>query len=98
VLKAEKILHVRNEFQDGTLIVIRVWLVPEPVPPSLHGFKYSFFYGRHGERLVLFDNERGKGDHKHIQEVEGPYTFESIEKLVDDFMTAVRAVQAKENR
>jgi hypothetical protein len=27
-------------------------------------FKYSLFYGRPGEVLVLFDNERGKGDHK----------------------------------
>ena len=26
--------------------------------------------------VVLFDNERGKGDHSHIGEVEGPYCFE----------------------
>lgn len=24
---------------------------------------------------MLFDNERGKGDHKHIREVESPYHF-----------------------
>jgi hypothetical protein len=60
---AEKVLEIRNAFQDGTILVIRVWLLPTPVPPSLHRFKYSFFFGRPGGRLVLFDNERGKGDH-----------------------------------
>jgi hypothetical protein len=96
VPKAEKILDVRNEFQNGTLLVIRVWLVPTPVPPSPHRFKYSFFLGRSGERLVLFDNERGKGDHKHIRNVESSYHFESIEKLTADFMATLRAVQAEE--
>jgi hypothetical protein len=95
VPKAEKILDLRNEFQNGTVIVIRVWLVPEPVPPSEHRFKYSFFFGRPGVRLVLFDNERGKGDHKHIREVESDYAFESVEKLTADFLAAVRAVQAE---
>lgn len=94
--EAEKILDVRNEFQDGTLLVIRVWSVPAPVPPSVHRFKYSFFFGRPGVRLVLFDNERGKGDHKHIREIETSYYFESVEKLTADFLAAVRAVQAEE--
>jgi hypothetical protein len=41
----------------AALSYIRVWLVSAPVPPSQHRFKYSFFYGRPGVRLVLFDNE-----------------------------------------
>ena len=94
--KAERIIDVREEYDDGSLLSIRVWRVPSPVPPSRHGFKYSFYYGRPGERLVLFDNERGKGDHKHIREVESSYTFESIEKLVEDFMAAVRVVREEE--
>lgn len=47
-------------------------------------------------RLVLYDNERGKGDHKHIREVETPYMFTTPEALVADFLAAVRAVQAEE--
>ena len=70
VAEGGKILDVRNAFDDGSFLVIRVWRVDDPVPPSSHRFKYSFFYGRPGERLVLFDNERGKGDHVHIGEVE----------------------------
>ena len=94
--KAELILNARNEYENGGILVIRVWLVPVPVPPSVHRFKYSFFYGRSGMRLVLFDNERGKGDYKHVREVESSYVFESVEKLIADFMTTVRAIQDEE--
>ncbi len=94
--KAEKVLDVRNSFEDGTLLVIRVWKLAEPVPPAMHRFKYSFFYGRPGVRLVLFDNERGKGDHKHLREVESVYVFESVENLMNDFLAAVRAVRMED--
>jgi hypothetical protein len=60
-------------------------------------FKYSLFYGRPGELVVLFDNERGKGDHSHIREVEGAYCFETPERLIEDFKAAVRAAR-KEGR
>ncbi len=72
--------------------------VDNPVPPSSHRFKYSFFYGRPGERLVLFDNERGKGDHVHIGEVESRYEFVSVEKLTADFLSEVRRVRSKGER
>ncbi len=74
---------------------MRIWNVPEPVPPSAHRLKYSLFYGKTGARLVLYDNERGKGDHKHVREVETPYVFTSRERLIEDFLTDVRALLAE---
>lgn len=44
-----------------------IWRVPSPVPPSAHRLKYSLFYGRPGVRAVGYDNERGKGDHRHFE-------------------------------
>ncbi|MDA8051230.1 MAG: DUF6516 family protein [Rhodospirillales bacterium] len=64
--------------------------LPSPVPPSRHRFKYSLFYGRADERIVLFDNERGKGDHKHVRGIESSYRFEGPERLIEDFKAAVR--------
>lgn len=64
--------------------------MPSPVPPSRHPFKYSLFYGRAGEPIVLFDNERGKGDHKHIGGVESAYGFKGPEELIEDFKAVVR--------
>ena len=61
---------------------------------SAHRFKYSLFFGRPGVRLVLFDNEAGKGDHTHIREVEASYEFVSVDRLFDDFQAAVAAVRA----
>jgi hypothetical protein len=34
---------------------------------------------------VRYDNERGKGDHRHLGGVEAPYRFRSLERLLADF-------------
>ena len=60
--RAEKLLDERQDYDDGSILALRLWRVPSPVPPATHVFKYALFYGRPGERLVLFDNERGKGN------------------------------------
>jgi hypothetical protein len=71
------------------LIELVVWTVPNPVPPSGHGFKYRLVYVVDGERVVGYDNERGKGDYKHLGGVEVPYRFVDVETLVADFMADV---------
>ena len=48
---------------------------------------------RPGERLVGFDNERGKGDHKHVLGVETTYRFVSITQLLQDFRAEVERVR-----
>jgi Family of unknown function (DUF6516) len=93
VPKAKKESDSTLLFPDGHIMRIRVWEVPEPVPPSEHRFKYACFYGRPGERLVLYDNERGKGDHRHYGAREEAYSFEGIEKLIADFLADVRRIR-----
>lgn len=83
----------RTILPDGSLVCFKVWLVPEPVPPCRHRFKYSLFYGKDGHRLVGYDNERGKGDHKHILGIETPYAFVSETQLIADFLADVKAVR-----
>jgi len=87
---AELIFEDKQVLENGSIVEMRIWRVPSPVPPATHLFKYSLFYGRPGELAVLFDNERGKGDHKHIGEVEVAYRFESPEQLIEDFEAPVR--------
>jgi hypothetical protein len=62
------------------------------VPPSRHRYKYWLFYGRPGERLAGFDNERGKGDHKHVLDMESAYRFTTLEKLLEDFGATIEQV------
>jgi hypothetical protein len=61
-----------------------MWQVPvsEHAP---HGYKYSLVYIVAGERIIGYDNERGKGDHRHYEHVETPYTFAGLRRLVADF-------------
>jgi hypothetical protein len=92
-MKAELLFHKRMEYDDGAMVEMALWRVPKPVPPSTHGLKYSLFYGRPGVREVGYDNERGKGDHRHFQGVESAYPFATVEKLMADFWSDVRRLR-----
>lgn len=94
-MKARLITRFKNVTPEGGVIELVVWRVPERVPPSQHGFKYRAAYAIEGVRVVGFDNERGKGDHCHIQGAERPYKFTSVEQLVEDFIAAVDAARIK---
>ena len=85
----------RRDYPDGTIVQIRIWQIPEPDDERPHGFKYSLFFGRPGERLVGYDNERGKGDHKHIKGLESPYLFTSIDQLFADFRRDIAMVRRR---
>lgn len=94
-MSAERLFHQRIHYDDGAIVEMVIWRVPSSVPPSTHGLKYSLFYGRPGVRDAGYDNERGKGDHRHFQGVETPYAFSSVERLMIDFWSDVRALRGK---
>jgi hypothetical protein len=56
VTKAELLLHQRIDYNDGAIVEMLLWRVPSPVPPSVHGLKYSLFYGRPAAREIGYDN------------------------------------------
>lgn len=87
------LFHQRIDYEDGGIVEMVLWRVPKPVPPTVHGLKYSLFYGSTGVREVGYDNERGKGDHRHFQGVETSYDFGGVEKLMADFWSDVRTVR-----
>lgn len=94
-MKATLIIRDRHILADGAIIEVVIWQVPTPVPPTTHGLKYRLFYGRDGERIVGFDNERGKGDHKHVLGVESPYGFTTLAQLLDDFEAEIVAIRGE---
>jgi hypothetical protein len=95
-MKAELLFAQRIDYDDGAIVEIMLWRVPLPVPPSKHGLKYSLFYGRPGVREVGYDNERGKGDHRHFQGTETAYGFSTVEQLMADFWSDVRTLRGSE--
>ena len=82
---ASLILDRKLLLDDGRIIQIRVWRLPEVDAERPHGLKYSLFFGRAGERIIGYDNEKGKGDHRHYRSREEPYRFSSLEQLIRDF-------------
>ena len=95
-MKAELVTRFRDVTSDGAVIELVVWRVPEAVPPCQHDYKYRAAYVVRGVRVIGFDNERGKGDHCHAFGRELPYTFVSVEQLVEDFIVAVDAARREE--
>ena len=95
-MKAALLLRDRVEFDDGTLAEMVIWQVPEPVEGCTHDYKYRLFFGRENERIVGYDNERPKGDHRHLGPRETPYAFTSVEQLVADFLADVGEWRADE--
>lgn len=77
--------HAKEVRDDGSIVEIVIWELPEPLPPSSHTYKYRLYYGAAGVSRVRYDNERGKGDHRHIDEAEHDYVFVSVEQLLEDF-------------
>ena len=76
---------------DGAIVEMTIWRLPEQTRERQHGLKYSLFYGRAGERIVGYDNEAGKGDHRHYRDREESYAFTNVETLVADFFADLRS-------
>lgn len=84
-------VRVRRMHEDGTIVEIKIWRLPEPSDERPHGLKYSLFYGRPGARVIGYDNEAGKGDHRHVRGREEAYAFVDVERLILHFEADVRA-------
>jgi hypothetical protein len=85
-------------YPDGAIIEMTIWAVSESVSGSTHFLKYSLFYGIPGTRIIGYDNEFGKGDHKHIGGHEEIYLFTTVEQLIADFLSGVDKERKKYER
>ena len=94
-MEAALLQRDRFDFDDGTFVEMVIWRVPSPVHGSCHHDTYRLFYGRPGKRLVGADNKRQKGDHRHVQDREEPYSFKDVDTLVRDFFAAIERRRSK---
>ena len=84
-MRAKSLLRERHDLDDGAFAELRIWLVPQQVRGSNHNFKYALAYVVDDECVLRYDNEAGKGDHKHVGTLELRYAFETTHKLLSDF-------------
>ncbi len=84
-MKATPLIRRRLVLAADAFVEVAVWRVPEPVEPSEHPFKYRLAYVVGGECVLRYDNERGKGDHRHYGVRESHYVFSTPDQLMLDF-------------
>ena len=66
--------------------------LPRAPRGSAHRFKYRLALVQAGLICVLrYDNEAGKGDHRHIGQREERYVFSDVDTLLADFWRDVEA-------
>ena len=88
-MKAMELLRQRIVYSETSFAELVLWRVPEPLPGSSHPFKYRLAYVVAGKCVLRFDNEAGKGDHRHFAGKEGKYAFSTPEKLIADFQREI---------
>lgn len=89
-MRAELLMRERRVLEAGFIEVV-VWKLPAPLSGSRHGFKYRLAYVVEGACVLRYDNEAGKGDHRHVGTRQRPYVFVSVDQLLDDFLADVAA-------
>lgn len=95
-MKAHRLLTQRLGYDDGSFADIVIWQVPQAVPGSQHSYKYSLAYVVDRECVLRYDNERGKGDHRHWNGTETAYQFTTPQQLVADFLADIATWRASQ--
>lgn len=93
-MRAELLIDERHVLDDSTFVEIVVWRVLRPVRRSHHRFKYRLALVRAGTCILRYDNEAGKGDHRHLGEAQRRYPFTDPDSLLADFWRDVAALEA----
>ena len=83
-MRARQLFRYKDS-QDDVTVEMVIWQLPVQSITRPHGLKYRLYCGRNGRCLVRYDNESGKGDHRHYGRFEERYHFESLDRLLDDF-------------
>jgi hypothetical protein len=84
-MKAVLIQKYREVLSDEAFYEIVLWHLPEPVPGSTHRYKYRFALIVRGECVLRYDNERNKGDHRHMNGREEAIVFTDLKTLLRAF-------------
>lgn len=90
-MRAEALAQERYILAEDAFVEIVIWRIPKALKGSSHQFKYRLALVVAGECALRYDNEAGKGDHRHVGDVESTYSFSSHETLLADFWADVEA-------
>ena len=90
-MDAELLIDERHVLAENAFVEIVVWRLPRAARGSAHRFKYRLALVENGVCVLRYDNEAGKGDHRHEGDDEQRYRFTSPEALLAAFWSEVEA-------
>jgi hypothetical protein len=96
-MKATQLLRTRIIYSEEAFAEMVLWRSPKPIAESSHRYKYRLAYVVRGECVLRYDNEVGKGDHRHVGGKSNSYVFTTPEQLIADFQREI-ARWNRENR
>ncbi len=84
-MRAVELLRRRIAYTEDSFAELVLWQLPEPLAGSSHRYKYRLAYVVETLCVIRYDNESGKGDHRHYGATEKPYSFSTPERLIANF-------------
>jgi hypothetical protein len=90
MIDAVALLSTRIRIEENAFVELVIWQVPQPLRGSTHRYKYRLALVVDNVCVLRYDNEAGKGDHKHVGNREEPYAFTDVERLRRDFLVEAR--------
>lgn len=91
-MKATLLVQDRIAYADHAFAEVVVWQLPQPLPGSSHRYKYRLALVLQGVCVLRYDNEAGKGDHRHARGREFGYRFVTLDRLFADFERDARSL------
>ncbi|MDQ2928243.1 MAG: DUF6516 family protein [Pseudomonadota bacterium] len=88
-MKATLPAQTRIVYSARAFSELVLWRVPGTVRGSAHRFKHRLAYVVDSVCVVRYDNEVGKGGHRHFGDTESGYRFSTPERLMADFQADV---------
>ena len=95
-MKATELLRRRIAYTEAAFAELVLWQLPSSLPGSAHKYKYRLAYVVNGECVLRYDNESGKGDHRHVRGKETRYAFESVDKLLAAFQRDIERINRED--
>ena len=89
-MKAALLVRNRITYGDELFAEVVVRQVAQPLAGSTHRYKYRLAFVAHGACVLRYDNEAGKGDHRHALGTQARYRFATPERLFADFERDIR--------
>jgi len=96
-MKATELLRRRVPYTETSFAELVLWHLPKPLSGSRRSYKYRLAFVVRGECVLRYDNESGKGHHRHYRGKESTFIFESPEQLIAAFQRDIARYQREDS-